>query len=81
MTRDEKLTEAISWLDPYTDASHFEECDARNCDENDCYCPRDEATDEINHTAVCDCTIGAIQKAVALIRSAQEPGAVPKEEL
>ncbi len=80
MTADEKLTEAISCLNRYTEADHWEECDARNCDHGDCWCPRDEKTDETTHTAICCCTIGAIQKAVALIKAAQEPCATPKEE-
>lgn len=68
MTANEKLTEAISWLDPYTDCQHWDECPAYGCDDGECSCRFDE------HDAVCDCSVGAIEKAVALIRAAQSEG-------
>lgn len=74
MTPNEKLTEAISWLDPYMDCLHWDECPAYGCDDGECSCRFDEEADERVHDAVCNCSVGAIEKAIALIRASQSEG-------
>lgn len=49
----------------------WDECPAYGCDDGECSCRFDEEADERVHDAVCDCSVGAIEKAVALIRAAQ----------